>query len=308
MDELASLWLLQYKQQQELGLDPELMDGATRRRIFSDFVAHLHEEVSALGLTAPAYKRHVLEGPELNCDGANHAALEKCVDLAKFAFSVAQLLGFERSDFVHAFEVKTAAVSERFRHSQSILKEGTRLLCFDLDDVVADLSGYMKKMGLSWTGEPGEPAERLARAERMRNEFHSSDSFRRLPPVEGAVAALAEIRERYKMTHVAVTARPQWQYKNLHSDTLYWLQSHNIHCDRIIFTRNKVEALYELRPAWPVAFVEDHTRNANELVDAGVDVLLFDQPHNRVPSAKGERVLGWEGVLAALERRIQESK
>jgi deoxypyrimidine-specific 5' nucleotidase type C protein (NT5C) len=305
MDEFVDIWDVQNTQQRVLGLDPELMDGTERRRVFSDFVQHMHEEVTALGLIAPAYKRHLLEGAELKCDGKNHAALEKCVDLQKMIFCVAQLLGFDHLSFIEAFLVKTNAVSERFRQDQARLKDGVKLFCFDIDDVAADLSAHLESKGLFARDLAADPAARLARSEAIRHDFHNSDAFRNLEPIHGAVKTLREIRERYGMMHVAVTARPQWQYKHLYSDTLYWLQKHGIPCDRVIFKRNKVEALFELRPAWPVAFVEDHVRNANELVEAGVDVLLFDRPHNRLPSAKGERVIGWDGVLAALERRIQ---
>ena len=104
-------------------------------------------------------------------------------------------------------------------------------------------------------------------------------------------------------TLVIVTARPQWQYKRLYADTLEWLDKHGVPHDHILFNKDKLEAVHaHLAPAWPVAFIEDHERNAKALADAGVNVLLFDRPHNRdvVDGERIRRVSGWSAVLEAL--------
>jgi beta-phosphoglucomutase-like phosphatase (HAD superfamily) len=66
-----------------------------------------------------------------------------------------------------------------------------------------------------------------------------------------------------------------------------------------------------LSPAWPLAFIEDHPRNAEEIRQAGMNVILFRTPRNDHVFHIGERLKmanGWGEVIECVEAFEAESK
>lgn len=293
-DTFQDLWEQQEALQKALGLDPIHMDGAAKARHAKDLIVGLYEEVGELAEQTTDYKHHVLRRHEI--DSGN--VIEELVDILKYLLTVAQLFGLERQAIVDAFEAKSAVVLDRYRSERHILKDQTRLLCVDLDDCVVDLS--------SWDTsrlDGGDPRKHHELLESYKDEFHSSGQFRTLPAIEGARAGLQAARDA-NFTIVLVTARPAWQFKRIYADTLYWLARCEIPHDLLIFNKDKVEAVHrELAPAWPIAFVEDHVRNAHSLAAARIHVLLFDRPHNKEAS-EGEyltRCRTWPEITTLLK-------
>src|SRR6185503_10666390 len=66
MDGLKHLWAEQARQQRELGLDPSELNDLERRRVSSDLLLQLHEEVSEIGRLQSGYKRHLLRLPHFS--------------------------------------------------------------------------------------------------------------------------------------------------------------------------------------------------------------------------------------------------
>ena len=306
MDRLSELWQLQAEQQVELELDPSSMSDVDRARAFTDYLANMYEEVAEIGKASPSYKRHILLA-----DNSRSGVLDGCVDAMKMAMTIAQLQGITSEEFIHAFLLKTDLVRERARQARLKLEAETLVLGFDLDDVFADLTPFREEANSSGNAENSFAAA-LSMNERMKHRFYEEGGFRDLAPIPFAAETARRIKKRYGALHVIVTARPQWKYKRLHGDTAWWLKRHGIPYDVLLFSRNKVEAISEhICPAWPKVFVEDHLRNARDLTEAGIDVLLFDRPHNQSAGSEsltGERVFGWygvDGVEAAIARRLE---
>lgn len=297
--ELKHLWDIQSEQQRELGLDPAALSPLERRNVARDLLLSLHEEVSELQRTSgQSYKRHILAD-----DGADaHNVAIEAASALKLLVAVAQLHGLSAADISRAFVEQTEVVRARSEGERARLREAP-LLCVDLDDVLADLSAWRDELDAIRGGaEPG--AIRHQREEAWKDEWYRAGRFRDIPPMPGAAEAMAEVRE-WGWRVVIATARPQWQYKRIHADTLYWLGRHGIHHDLILFGKDKVELVHEhLAPAWPVAFVEDHDRNARALSAAGIHVLLYDRPHNRhLDLERVERVRSWAEALIVLEKK-----
>lgn len=294
---LAKLWTVQENQQRELGLDPLELSDVERRRLADDLALQLHEEVSELARLSGGYKRHILRAQR-----ATHGAVGiECADVLKTLFSLAQLHGLSSDQLVEAFHQKTAAVKQKALAEHLELSESCRVLCVDVDDVLCDLEPWrdeLKKLG----PVDAAAALRLEASEDMKNAFYSGGRFREMAAVPGAAEGLARVSAA-GIKIVLITARPQWQYKRLHSDTVFWLHREHMAYDLLLFNRNKVEAVYDhVRPAWPIAFVEDHPANADAIADAGIQVLLYDQPHNRHVSAKSgvTRVGSWDEITTKL--------
>jgi NTP pyrophosphatase (non-canonical NTP hydrolase) len=294
VNDLESLWRLQAQQQQFLGLDPDDLSDVERRDLADDLVLHLHEEATELGRLSAGYKRHILRAPRPNTT----AVAEECADVLKTLLALAQLHGVSLVELVHAFTSKTVLVQRRAMEERLKLENNTRVLVSDLDDVLCDLQPWRDELGIV-DDRDVTAVLRLEASENMKNQFYAGGRFREMDAIPGAADALRAAKAA-GLKIVIITARPQWQYKRLHADTVFWLDKHKIPCDLLIFDRNKVEALYKhVAPAWPVAFVEDHPDNAGALARVGVNVLLFDQPHNRGLTIPGTtRVVDWEQVAS----------
>lgn len=295
---LRELWKIQAQQQRELGMDPRHMNEVGRRNASAELVLSLHEEVVELQRITSHYKRHILN--EQKADPGNVA--DEIADIMKLSISLAQLHGLDASKIEQAFHRKTNVVRAKAEGHRMELEAETRVLCCDLDDVLCDLSQWSQQLEM-FEGNAPKNGRTLQMMEAYKDEWYKSGRFRELPPIEGAGEALREIAS-WGWKIVVITARPQWQYKRLYADTLEWLQKHDMPHDLILFNKDKVEAIYEhIAPVWPVAFVEDHERNARHLSAAGVPVLLYDTPKNRhiEDGERLERVKSWPEIIERLK-------
>lgn len=289
------MWDEQAEFQQEIGLDPRNMTDADKAAEAKNLLLNLSEEGAELARVAGGYKRHILHTKPVD---RGNVAIE-VVDGIKCLLTLAQLFGVGREELVHAFHEKTNVLRDRAEADRLQLERETRVVCVDLDDCVCDLSEWPKLLDQLQGGVPRQHHKLL---EEYKDDFHSSGRFRELPVIEGAQEALVAIK-RAGFTIVIVTARPVWQFKRIYADTLHWLDKHNIPRDLLLFNKDKVEAIHrDLRPAWPVAFIEDHPRNALALASANVPVLLYEQEYNaNVPEGEHiQRVRDWNDILLAL--------
>lgn len=295
---LSVFFRSQVAQQRELGLDPSSLDDVARARAITDLVALLHEESSELGRLGGGYKHHLLTRVSVE----RSVIAEEVADVLKTTLALAATFGLDAGDVEEAFWRKTTAISAKAKTERTTLTEGTRLVCLDIDDVVCDLSPLREELGGGLIDIDAPPAERLAAAERVKEQFYEGGRFREMEEVEGASEAIRELAAN-DFTIVIITARPQWQYKRLYADTVTWLHERRIPFARVLFNQNKVEALHQhVYPAWPRAFVEDHERNIKALASAGVEVFVFDRPWNQSirESRNVIRVYDWKDIVRIL--------
>lgn len=292
-DRFERMFQIQKDQQQELGLDPADLGEVERRIALGDLTLQLFEEAGELSRIASVHKRHILRLPVVN----PHAVAEEIVDVFKTTLCIAQMYGLSADDLFTAFRDKTAAVSAKATMERTTLENHTKVACFDLDDVICDLSPWRKELGFADERQL-TAAQNLDALENMKSQFYQGGRFRKMEPISGAFHALHGFRAAgFKIA--IITARPQWQFKRLRSDTVFWLNKHGIPFDLLIFSRNKVEAIHQhISPAWPAFFVEDLERNALELAKAGVKVLLYPHPHNSGGTYPENvtRVSGWDQI------------
>lgn len=294
---LKALFDIQARQQAELGLDPQHMDDHERMDRARRVVLGIHEEAVELQQETTSYKRHLLKHPEVN--KANIA--DECADLFKYVITLAQMYDIDHEDLRAAFDRKTLVTSAKARYQRFKCGERDKVVCVDLDDVVCDLSHWQERLqGIGRAVGPGD--DKLRVLEDFKDRFYRGGGFRDLGLIPGAKRALVKFHEA-GIKIIIITARPAHQYKRLFADTLGWLSTHGIPHHKIIFNKDKVEAVHDnVMPAWPVAFIEDHPKNALGLAAAGVPVLLYNQPHNEAVQ-NGEhihRVANW----AEVEQRI----
>lgn len=123
-------------------------------------------------------------------------------------------------------------------------------------------------------------------------------------PVPGAREAVRQLKEAGHIL-VVITARSP----RMRGLTEAWLAYHGISVDRLRFLGGGNKADAAIAEGIEL-FVEDTPHNAQALAEAGVEVLLFEEPYNRSfrhPLAHHCR--GWEAVLAEIEaRRIRQEE
>jgi phosphoglycolate phosphatase-like HAD superfamily hydrolase len=293
LDQFNSMWNIQAQQQRDLGLNPDDLGEVEHGRVFGDLVKHIYEEAGELSRVVPVHKRHILRMPEAR----KSAVAEEIADILKLTIAAAQMQGLGAREVYDAFVEKTHVVFQKAEQERLELEHNTKLLCFDLDDVIISLDPWRAELGFQ-DERLLSAAERLHAQETLKSQFYEGGRFRKCQPIPGAAETLRKAKAA-GYTIAIITARPQLQYKRIRSDTVFCLKEHDIPFDILIFNRNKVEALQEsLSPAWPLFFVEDMLKNARDLHSAHVKVLLFTQPHNVGAALEPgmERIASWDEI------------
>lgn len=267
------IWDEQSRQQTAFGLHPNGLTNVERGRVAKDLLLGLYEEVQELSRCVGQYKQHVLKMPPIEKVNVT----EEVADILKYLVSIAQLFGVEANDVYEGFMSKTQVVTSKAYSAKFELERKTKLLGVDLDGCVADISGWQRFMEKQGKMADWEAIDEL---EALKAEYYREGGFREVPPIDGAREALREFRAAgFKI--VIITARPQWQYKRLYADTIYWLDKQGIEHDILLFNKDKAEALYEhIHPATPAWFIEDRDKHAMELVNVGIKVLLLNYKYN----------------------------
>lgn len=136
-------------------------------------------------------------------------------------------------------------------------------------------------------------------------EFYGTDEFRYLPLVDGAHSSIRRLAEQYEL--IAITGRPH----GVASITEESLNRHFEGCFKEIHhtdafgigggvPQSKVHICAEVGA---VVMIEDYLGHATRCANAGIHVILFDQPWNRTQiifSGRIDRVHSWSEALALL--------
>ncbi|MGY0235073.1 5' nucleotidase, NT5C type [Longispora urticae] len=184
------------------------------------------------------------------------------------------------------------------------------ILGVDLDGVVADFYGYMRKVTAEWRGVPeaqlttevtyGLPEWGLLPGEYKHLHRFAVDQRRLFAdedPIPGAPQALRHlstegIRIRI-ITHRLFISRV---HQAAVEQTVQWLDGHGVPYWDLCFMKEKGDVGAEL-------YIEDSPDNVARLREAGKDVIIFTNSTNRqVPDGPGGRVDAWPDA----ERLIRE--
>lgn len=175
----------------------------------------------------------------------------------------------------------------------------------DLDNTILDATAshlhyYNQESGLSLTADDvndfylyrmyGWTREEIdAVYERLGHDIHWHSS-----PLPMAVEALQQLYSEHRLSFI--TARP-----TLFRDvTIAWLQRYGISYHQIAFTENKLQQCMENDVD---VLIDDGPHYAVQLADAGIPVILIDQPYNRsVAHNLVLRAASWPEVQEHLAR------
>lgn len=296
MDRLKEMYDIQRLQQVAFNLNPDAMNSIRKLDTAKDMLLGMNEEVVKLAKFATRYKAHILRTDET--DPVNVA--DALVDIIKYVFVMGQLSGLSDDDLYDAFIRKTEVVNVQARCERLVLKKTSNVVLLDLDNVVVDLSKWDENIKKARAGKVEGMSDVMVNTlESMKNEFYKCGGFLNLPALPGAVDGVAKLRKAGWIV-IIISARPVWQYKRLHSDTIRWLVANKIEYDLLLFNKDKAEAIYErVFPAVPAFMIEDREKHVLEVSEIGVHVLLMDYPYNS-HVAETEcitRVHNWEEII-----------
>jgi len=298
-DQWNEMWQKQHDQQVAFNMDPKGMNAITKAQTAKDLALGLYEEAGELSQVVARYKAHILRCPPVEkvnvADGA--------ADVLKYLISIAQLYGVTATELYEAFLRKSKVVDDRAKGERLELERDTKLIIVDVDNIIADLSGWQSKLNEARGGAPMNDRT-VQLLESLKEDFYRDGGFLDLPPIEGAAEGLKAISEAgWKI--VLISARPYWQYKRVYGDTVEWLQKHGMTYDLILFNKDKAEAIYEfIFPARPAYFIEDREKHAKEVAAIGVPVLLLAWDYNKgiEDNKLITRVEDWPSIVKAVGR------
>jgi dimeric dUTPase (all-alpha-NTP-PPase superfamily) len=293
---LREIWEEQNRQQVDFSMDPKAMSDVRKDVVSKELMLGLYEEVAKLARCSTHYKAHILKSPKI--DKANVA--EAVVDVLKYTIAIGQLYGLSDEDVYEAFLRKTEVIKDRAKGEQLELERNTKVLLFDVDNVIADLTDWDKNLKAARGGAVEGMTDKLVdMLESLKETFYREGGFLNLEPIPGAVEGLKELRS-YGWKIVLITARPYWQYSRIYADTVCWFKKYGIEYDLLLFNKDKAEAIYEfIFPAKPAFLVEDREKHVIEVAELGVKVLLVSYPYNE-GVAEGElvkRVNNWREIV-----------
>jgi 5'(3')-deoxyribonucleotidase len=131
----------------------------------------------------------------------------------------------------------------------------------------------------------------------LMNEYVKSSYFKEMKPKGGAQKVIERLQKKH--TLVVVTSRSEADDKK----NKVWLKKYFPFLKEIHYTRDASGKLYRTKAdvckdIHADILLEDNAHYAQDCIDAGIPVVLFDYPYNRNLKGKNvHRVKDWDDVL-----------
>lgn len=206
---------------------------------------------------------------------------DEVADVFKCMLSIFQITRQTPETLFQSYWDKTMVVRQRYQE-EWVRQVNRPCAIIDIDQVLCD---YIT--GICWwlhhyAGFPAEPLQRLVDAQAyinaeslkipeerwkaLKHEFRVTGAKRNLPFFGGAQTFLRDLRER-GLQIVILTSRPVDRYPNVYTDTLLWLERHELVYDFIWWATDKGERLIEggLRDHARL-FVDDERRFIDQVI------------------------------------------
>lgn len=213
---------------------------------------------------------------------------DEAADIFKCVVSIFQILGMRPEDLVNAYWQKTMVVRQRYREEWTDRLDGPCAV-IDIDNVLADyINGFgswllntqsmivadqdrlrvLMKQGAYLTAAAMQVEDDTW--QRWKHAFRTSGGKRTLPVMPGAKDFLQRLQTLgYRI--VLLTSRPIDRYPNIYTDTLLWLQAHELPFDFIWWSHDKAERVLEgdIRSKIHL-FVDDDSRFIQQMARLGI--------------------------------------
>ena len=170
----------------------------------------------------------------------------------------------------------------------------------DIDGVITDTINYVASelsKFLNREVKPDEVAHNLGEIENVAQIFmeHGERLLCSLAPMESAAYSINKLAREHEV--YIISARFQIHY----DVTLQWLKRHGINVDKVIFTEGKGKSDICIENGIDV-FIEDSAKNALDLADHGIKVILYSTEYNSSLRREGIiRCDNWNRIIEAID-------
>ncbi len=300
-DSLKNLWTKQRELNELFRPGGPPTSYAERTALTKEMVLHLISETDELLRVSGAWK------PHRNLDvRENRPAIGfELADILKYWITIAQIWGFTPEEALDYFAKKDMIV--RQRHSEEFVKSVDRpSVLVDLDGVLANyVDGFLTFM--RGHGVPQYVLDTLRdsgwidktsfeewipedRYDELRHDFRCRGGFGMLPMLPGARSFMDWLHEQDYYT-IILTSRPIHQYPNIYSDTIMWLDQHELHYDFIWWGQDKGNVIEDRNVRKHIQFaVDDDLKFAVQLAKLGISVYWIHNGKESVPALHAHKI------------------
>lgn len=176
------------------------------------------------------------------------------------------------------------------------------VLGIDIDDVITDTSATLTahaKIHETEVCEPGEILDHLPQV--MRGEIHSpnvklyferfmADIMAGASVIDGVVETLQRLKGKGHRL-VYITARGETKFPGSKEKTMQFLAKQQLPYDEIVF--NSFDKLQDCLDHRIELMVDDSVKNCEDLIQGGINAVLFTSPVNEGLKTDLDRVDGW---------------
>jgi len=252
-----------------------------------DFVLGITKQNTSL-LESFNWSNHTLDRIE-----DKHNSKIQMIDIAKYLFGFFIMLGGDAKEFFEIFESKSTELDNRWKQIFTNMTEKTSVVIFDIDGIIADYTTHYERFLEETVGLTKVDHKRKSYSfyqtygisrqeeEQFNIDFTISGGFRDIPVFDDVIKVMRQIKvSGHKI--ILVTARPNWHFKRLSSDTQYWLDKNGIPYDMLFWNKDKSDVIINyIFPAKIQCMIEDRDKHCIEVSHIGVDVLLMDKTYNK---------------------------
>lgn len=276
-----------------------------RLSVMKDFVLGISKQNASL-LESFHWSNHILNRTE-----DLHNSKIQLIDIVKYVFGLFILLGGDEKEFYDLFCRKSKELDSRWFQMFSDMTEKTSVVIFDIDGVIADYSTHYQNFLENVCGLTKVNKKRKSYSfyetygitrqaeEQFNTDFVQLGGFKDIPVYPGVVGVMNKLRKSGNKI-VLVTARPNWIFKRIASDTQEWLEKNKVPYDLLFWNKDKSDVIINsIFPANIKCMVEDRDKHAIEVSHIGVDVLLMDKSYNKgiKNTEKIKRIFNYSEIL-----------
>lgn len=228
---------------------------------------------------------------------------EQIIDIQKYTIGFASVLfNMKEDEYFDLFVRKSLVLDKRWKQMKEPLKESDKVAVIDIDGVIMDYDsayydflvnqGLEAKSNVDRTEFSFHKIFNMTKTEdeKYYNQFISTGGFLKVKAFDYAKFLL-----NYLIYHgikiVLVTARPNWIYSRIMSDTIKSLYQSGLEYDYIFFDKDKADIVINyIYPAQVLFALEDRDKHAAELSHLGVRTLLLNKTYNQNLDCKGNLI------------------
>lgn len=269
------------------GLDLKNLSMKEKVHWAKEFFFHTNKEMTDIINCFPKWRMHYQSDEEEN-EVVFSNLVEEYIDTFKYFMGLGQILGISYEDILKGYEDKTEVVKQKYEQNKKFLEfSKTPVVVFDIDGVINNYPNcfldWVKKEDTKYDFSSVNSLKKslnLKEYEELKTKYRLSGAKREQPINKDTVEYMKSLKDLGEKI-VLFTNRPVSKFKQIYTDTLYWLKTNDIPFDAIYWSDyEKKEDIYKHN--LKIKFiVEDNLENTKNFNRQGHLVFLINTEYNK---------------------------